>query len=335
MSFAMSFCDEARFVGDRWAVGAQIRPGLDVTELRVVRIVLAVFACCLAAPSPGSASQLITRNATRVSLAVDMNGRALITYREGGLTHHVLAWGAVDAAQPMPGAQQVEFKLDYSGGWGSERRLVWKGFPNACHRYDGPPLHWLVAGCKASDGTYWALQSWQRSLPNVGLPPRTALQRSWDLRLSHWGGELPKLWISMDWAYSRHYEHLFGSFIYAGSGVYGFRSTSAGDPLDAFGRNLYVDTYNSAYGPGWRRENSFLTHRPGGTFCYGFYPNQNGLGRPSGQGTRYRATIIGPGVTPDAYWEAPAPGPYDATLDSQATDLQRALFANDTACKAH
>jgi hypothetical protein len=290
--------------------------------------------CCLIAPAATRASQLITRNATHVSLAVNMSGQALVTYREGSAMHHVLVWGAIDAAPPTLGGQQVKFKLDYSGGWGSQHRLVWKSFSNACQPYDGTVLQWVVASCKASDGTYWALQSWQRSLPNVGVPPRTATQRSWDLRLSHWGGaQVPHLWISVDWAYGAHYDHLFGSFIYAGYGVYGFHSTSAGDPLDSFGRNLYLDTYNSAYGPGWRRENSFLTHQPGGTFCYGFYPNQNGLGRPSGQGTRYRATIIGPGVTPDAYWEGPAPGPFDATLDSQATELQRSLFANDNACK--
>ena len=31
----------------------------------------------------------------------------------------------------------------------------------------------------------------------------------------------------------------------------------------------------------------------------------------TGSGTRYRATIIGPGVTPDIYWQAAAPGAYD------------------------
>jgi len=41
-------------------------------------------------------------------------------------------------------------------------------------------------------------------------------------------------------------------------------------PLDSYGRNVFVDTFGSAYGPGWKRENSFLTHGPGGAFCYGF-----------------------------------------------------------------
>ena len=284
--------------------------------------------------APALGSQLITRDATHVSLAVNGNEQALVTYTQDGVVHHVLAWGAINASPPTQGGRQVAFKLDYSGGWGTYHKLLWKGFTNACSPYDGPPLQWLVVACKAPDGSYWALQRWQRSLPDVGEPPTTAAERAWDLRLSHWQGELPKLTIGLDWAYSEHYIHLYGSFIYAGYGVYGFHSTSGGNPLDTFGRNVYLDTFDSAYGPGWRRENSFLTHGPGGTFCYGFYPHQNGTTRPSGQGTRYRATIIGPGVTPDAYWQGPAPGPFDPTLEQQAQQVERSLFAHDTLCKA-
>ena len=301
-------------------------------RLVLTGLAAALFALLPAGPALGS--QLIARDATHISLAVNGNQQALVTYTDATGVHHVLAWGAINASPPTPGGRQVAFKLDYAGGWGAFHKQLWKGFADACSPYDGPPLHWLVVACKAPDGSYWALQRWQRSLPDVGEAPATAIERSWDLRLSHWSGEVPKLTIGMDWAYSEHYVHLYGSFIYAGSGVYGFHSTSVGNPLDTFGRNLYVDTFDSAYGPGWRRENSFLTHGPGGTFCYGFYPHQNGTARPSGEGTRYRATIIGPGVTPDAYWEAPAPGPFDPTLEQQAQQLERTLFAHDHLCKA-
>ena len=89
-------------------------------------------------------------------------------------------------------------------------------------------------------------------------------------RLSHFRGALPVLTVKLDWAY-RKYHHIFGSYTYLGKPVYGFKSTSAGVPLDTFGRNLYVDTFDSAYGKGWLRENSFLTHNGTGMFCYGFY----------------------------------------------------------------
>jgi hypothetical protein len=131
-------------------------------------------------------------------------------------------------------------------------------------------------------------------LPNYGVAPDAA-QSVWELRLSHWTGPLPELTVNTNWAYHK-YDHLFGTFLYKGAPVHGFRSTAGGNPLDTFGRNLYVDTFNSAYGPGWKRENSFLMHKGTGTFCYGFYPHGN---HPIGKGERYRATIIGPGVTPD------------------------------------
>ena len=106
----------------------------------------------------------------------------------------------------------------------------------------------------------------------------------------------------MNWAY-RKFHHIFGSFTYLGKPVHGFKSTPTGNPLDTFGRNLYLDTFNSAYGAGWKRENSFLMHKGTGKFCYGFYKHGS---RPEGHGERYRATIIGPGVTPDIYWEEDA-----------------------------
>ena len=46
--------------------------------------------------------------------------------------------------------------------------------------------------------------------------------------------------------------------------MHGFRVTPQGNPLDDYGRNLFVDTLDSRYGAGWRRENSFLAQRPNG-----------------------------------------------------------------------
>ena len=62
-------------------------------------------------------------------------------------------------------------------------------------------------------------------------------------------------------------------------------------------------------------------HKGTGTFCYGFYPHGN---RPAGHGEKYRATIIGPGVTPDVMWQGSSPGAYDESLDRQLADVQRA-----------
>jgi hypothetical protein len=165
-------------------------------------------------------------------------------------------------------------------------------------------------------------------LPNFGLSP-TPAQAVWELRLSHWRGDLPLLAIKQDWAYKR-FDHLWGTYAYLGHPIFGFRVTPTGAPLDTHGRNLYLDTFNSAYGSGWKRENSFLAQNPGGNFCYGFFPHGN---RPSGKGTRYRATIIGPGVTPDVYWEADAPGEYNRELDLAANAEQKELAGDSKYCR--
>jgi hypothetical protein len=275
---------------------------------------------------PAAASEIIDRNATGVKLAVNDKGQAMLTYRARGRLWHVLVWGAVNAIHPTPSRPQTKFRVDYSGGWGTYKKKLWIGFKNACGPYQGPQLQWLVTACTAPDGSHWTIQSWQRMLPNYGLRP-TAKQAVWELRLSHWTGEPAQLEVKLNWAY-RRYHHIYGRFTYQGQPVYGFRSTSTGVPLDTFGRNLYLDTFNSAYGGGWKRENSFLMHKGTGAFCYGFYPHGS---RPVGAGLKYRATIIGPGVTPDVYWEAEAPGAYNRELDVVANDEIRAL--GDTLCK--
>jgi hypothetical protein len=294
-------------------------------SLALVVVLTAVFA------ASASASQLIDRNAKGVKLAVNAKGEAMLTYTTGGKVKHVLAWDAVNAIAPTQARAQVEFKLDYSGGYGKYRRDYWKTFGKACGAYSGPDLNWLVSGvrpCTAPDGSFWAIQAWQRALPNYGVAP-TADQSVWELRLSHWTGEIATLNIETDWAWHQ-WDHLFGTFLYGGSPVHGFRSTPGGQPLDTFGRNVYVDTLDSSYGHGWKRENSFLAHNPSGVFCYSVNPHGS---HPAGKGTRYRATVIGPGVTPDVSWEGRSPGTYDKTTDLIANDDIALL--GDKLCRAN
>ena len=284
-----------------------------------LRLLLITFAVAsLVVPGAAFGSELIDRNASNIQLKVSRNGKqALLLYRARGRQQHVLAWGAKNAIAPTRARKQVKFQLDYSGGWGTYRKNVWKTFPNHCAPYDGPELQWLKMACKAPDGSYWAVQKWQRQLPNFGLNA-TRKQAVWELRLSHWSGPLPEFVVKLNWTrwgLARVYDHLYGFLRYQGKPVHGFRSTPAGVPLDTFGRNIYLDTFNSEYGKGWKRENSFLAHKGSGVFCYGFYPHGK---HPVGKGERYRATVIGPGVTPDLFWQSDAPGPFDATVDQVA-----------------
>ena len=261
-------------------------------------------AALVATPAFGSA--IIGRGASRATLSIDSHGNAHVSYLSGGRRVVLVASGAINARAPSTSRPQVKFRIRYGiGGSG------------VCRPYDGPPLAWLVKACTAPDGSYWALQSWQRLKPNYG-----GTQGAWELHLSHWRGPLAQLVIYQNWA-ERNYRHIFGRLTYRGRGVYGFTATGSGSPLDSYGRNVYVDTFDSAYGKGWHRENSFLTHHRGhtlGDFCYGFFPHS---GHPSGQGTKYRATVEGPGVTPDVMWAADDVGPYDESVQSQMQSLER------------
>jgi hypothetical protein len=292
------------------------------TKARVsTGIVLVVL---LGAFAPAAfASNLIDRNATGVKLKVNAAGMALLTYRARGKVKHVLAWGAVNAHAPNSAGPQRQFKFDYSGGWSLSHKLplLWKRFQNACSAYRGPELAWVVAACTAPDGSHWAIQSWQRMLPNYGLAPN-ASQSVWELRLSHWRGGLPTFTVKQDWAY-RRWENLYGSYTYLGRPMFGFRTNAQGAPLDTYGVLVYVDTHNSVYGAGWRRENSFVTHNPTGIFCYGFFPHGD---HPSGMGESYRATVVGAGVLPDQMWQGRTLGPYDRARDAQANAERQTLF---------
>jgi hypothetical protein len=297
--------------------------------MRVRPVVVLTALCALLVPAGASASELIDRNAKNVTIEVNAKGEALLSYVKAGEEKHVLVWGAVNAIHPTKNQRQVEFKLDYTGGWGKHKDgQYWKSFRDVCRPYSGPKLDWFVTACTAPDGTHWAVQAWQRVLPNYGVKP-TAARSVWELRLSHFDGVLSKLEIQMNWAYKK-FDHLFGRFTYKGVPVHGFASTAKGEPLDSFGRNLYVDTFNSAYGPGWQRDNGFLTHEGNGKFCYGFYKHAP---HPSGMGERYRATIIGPGVTPDVMWEGASLGPYEQDRDLQLHEEQKQFFKDDPLCK--
>jgi hypothetical protein len=290
----------------------------------VGRIVIGALVCALLLPTPAPASQLIDRDATGVRLAVNAKGEALLNYTARGTRKNVLAWGAMNALPPEAGLHQTAFELDYAGGWGKHRKPVWKTLRSVCKAYTGPSLPWLVTACTAPDGSHWAVQSWQRTVRDYG-----GSDGPWELRLSHWSGPLPILTVHVNWAY-RRYDHLFGSFTYLGRPVHGFRSGPSGAPLDRWGRNVYLDTLDSAYGPGWRRESGFLTHVGTGAFCYGLYPHGD---NPSGKGARYRATVVGPGVTPDIAWEGAPLGDYDGALDVQLHELQRTLYGPDKLCR--
>jgi len=311
---------------------------------------LAAAATALACAGPAAASQLIDRSATNVRLGVNGKGEALVTYVADGRQRRVLAWGAVNALPPTASRAQVQFRLDYAGGWGRYRTNYWKTFRDTCGPYRGPNLAWFVTGCTAADGSHWALQSFPQPLPNLGFTPWLPSQRATWLELSHWSGPLAKLQVWSDWVYRGRFQQLFGRLTYRGRAVHGFGTTRYGAPTDHYGRLLYLDTYDSGYGSGWRRENSFVAHKPTGIFCYGFYPfdatrggyvyppDYDGEPRGPGTGTAYRLTAQGPGVTPDVVWYGPGlhefiPGdPRDEALQREMSGVLQQIIGPDRIC---
>jgi len=289
------------------------RPGADGSPTCRLPLACAVVLAALAAPAPGVASALIGSNATYVRLAADGAGHALVTFESGGATHRIFASGAINARPPSPTVPQVAFLLSTGGS-----------VRNACTPVK-LPLVWLVAACRAPDGSFWAVQSWQRLLPNAGAAPSPA-QAAYDLRLSHWKGPLARLDVRFGWSY-RRFLQVYGRFTYLGKPVFGYK-VRGGVPLDAYGRNIYVDSLDSDLGAGWKRVNSFLAHGPMGGFCYGFFEHGPG----TGVGRQLRATVIGPGVTPDVVWQGPPPVHYDQAADRAADADLASLLRGDRLC---
>ena len=185
----------------------------------------------------------------------------------------------------------------------------------------------------ARDGSLWAAQQWPQPLPDLGFTPWLPTQRQQWLELAlEWAGSVLRGYA--DWVYSGHYHNLFGNFTYLGQPVYGFHTTRYGAPTDDYGRLIYLDTYDSAYSAGWRRENSFVTHNPTGAWCYGFYPldpHKGGYQSPSGWsgprgpgvGSRYRLLAEGPGVTPDVQTMVDDPGNWNIHDSTKQAFAQR------------
>jgi len=307
---------------------------------------LVSVAACLVAPGVANASEKITENATKLQLRVDAKGRAVVSWTKGGVRRHAAVWGAINARHPSKTVPQVKFKIDYSGGYRRLGVALYKTINNRCGKYDGPYIPWVIKACKAPDGSYWALQSFRRLLPNLGVSPWLARQRNLEIHLSHWKGPVANLEVYANWVMSMRWHELFGRLTYKGVGVHGFRTLGNGVPGDAYGRLIYLDTYNSALGRGWKRENSFLARRKAtpGHFCYHFVPRDRypwyppGPRRPAAHGEKYRLTGGGPGVTPfvmtrvQGLEDFDADNPVHQQIEAEMNPLKTVVVGPDEGC---
>ncbi|HEY8103011.1 MAG TPA: hypothetical protein VIE18_00755 [Gaiellaceae bacterium] len=308
--------------------------------VRAVLLFLAVATAALFSSPAWASEQFGDLDVRFLALKVNGRGEALVSYRRtDGLRRDVLVWGAVDAHSPDPDRPQVRFRFDYRGGARGRRTSGVQTFRNLCRPYDGPALVFLVTACKAPDGSYWALQRWQRLLPMRGFEPFRPGQAAYELHVSHWSGALPQLEVSPNWTYGGRWQGLFGRLTYRGAPVYGFR-TPSGTRSDRYARFVYIDTFNSVYGPGWKHDAGKVTHKGNGAFCFSFVPQAPPPGYPSrelrgpGNGERHRVTVMGPGVTPVVQWEgAGLSGRYDPVADRLFNALfDRLVGPSDQVC---
>ena len=225
------------------------------------------------------ASDRIGLNASNVRLAVSPDGkRALVTYRAQGRTRHVLVWGAANALAAEPGGAAGSFhdRLDRRLGDVRPHDLADASAMRAAPT-TGPPLADVVAACKGSDGSYWAVQRWQ---PKLAAPRLSAVQGGADRlgarRLALDGPDRRARASTPTGRSTAKRTTCSGGSRYGGVPVYGFHTVKGtGAPQDRYGRSLYIDTLDSAYGRGWKRETSIVFRNPTGVFCYSFWPTND------------------------------------------------------------
>ena len=262
-----------------------------------------------------------------LSLQVNDRGEALVTYRTtAGTIRHVYVWGAINANAPDPehAAGAVQLRL--------LRRPAALRTPDLAHvRGPLPPLR--RAEARLARGR---LQGARRLLLGAAAlaaaaadarhPPVPAGAGAPTSSTSRTGrGRCPCSRCRRT-----------GRTAAGGRGCSAGSPTSASPPTasgrrrreqrDAYARFFYVDTFDSAFGPGWRHDAGKVAHSRNGAFCYSFVPQWTPAGypvhvlRPPGNGKRHRVTVMGPGVTPVIQWEGAALG---ATTRSR-TRFQRA-----------
>ena len=321
---------------------AEVRNERIVVELappsrsgvRAAAIVLAITAMLV--PATARASDLLDVNAGHVTLEV--HGATCARHVHGGRRErHVLAWGAINAGRPLGAAPAGALRARLLGR--AEARApgdVEDASPTSARPYDGPPLAYLVTACTAPDGSYWALQSWQRNLPHRGVAPWTAAQRAWELRLSHWNGALAHVELYTDWAFGERARHLRPPDLRRRSGVrlpldLGRRADRLLRPQPLhrhlrLGLRPRVEARDVDRLPQADRRVLLLVLADARQLAAG-QPGETG-----GERHRYRISVVGPGVTPDVVAETPDPGPFDAKQERRRDALFTQVIAGDRFC---
>jgi hypothetical protein len=217
----------------------------------VRRVLTLLVPCLLGAAFAGTADAalLVGRTTSHESLAVSANGRAQITWSEGGRTRTLLVSGET---------------LRYSGKIAGRNKAT--KVP--------PTVPFAIVQYQLPNGQQFALQKINRLGDHGELGAA-------ELYLSRWSGDPTQVTIIASGD-----GRVCGAVSYHGAAVYGGAHTTAGNPLDKLGRNVYIDSQKSG---AWWRIFGVLA-RPLGWAV---------LLKPDYVGSAYRATVVGPNTGGD------------------------------------
>ena len=142
---------------------------------------------------------------------------------------------------------------------------------------------------------------------------RPATRGAWELRLSHWTGAAPRA-RTLDGLVLPSLPPSLRRLTYRDKGVFGFRVDTVRRPArhvrpEHLRRHLRLRRTDRL-----EAREQLPDPRPRRGLLLRLLPARSRTG--SATGTRYRATVIGPGVTPDVMWQGPAPGAFDAAADA-------------------
>ena len=221
-------------------------------------------ALCAATAALAAASALAS-----VEVAVDPRGAESLRVDAAGNAE--VSWTAADGSHRSLLVAR-DGSLRYGGLSGAD----------VSHPAAGASIPWAVVVRQTPDGRFYALQAWRR----LDTGPI-------ELRFSRWQGEPTKLTLTTVCCKWGHV-NVVGSASFHGRPIYGYKATRVGNPLDPYGRNVYLDSFR---GGRWDRMMGILTHRPTGSFSLWI--------RPEWTGAQYRGTIPGPNwgwtLGPDAF----------------------------------
>ena len=218
---------------------------------------------------------------------------------------HVLVWGAINARTPdsRPAAGPLLARL-HGRPAAAAARPSGSASATPAAATTAPSSATSSPAARRRDGSYWALQRWQRNLPIRGLAAVDAWQRAYELRLSHWVGPLAQVESTRTGRSRRRAGHLRPHDI-RGKPVHGFHTPSTASRRDTYGRcrlhrharlgiRAGLEARRRQGAPSQERR-LLLQLRPPGAAAR--LPDDRAPRGP-GNGDRHRVTAMGPGVTP-------------------------------------